>query len=255
MLEYIADPYRRKKDVMCMQNETPKYRRVLLKLSGEALSAGADGILNFDFIASIAEVLKMCTERGVQIGIIVGAGNIWRGRQGGKMDRVRADSMGMLATAINALALQDTFLQCGLKTTVMTAVNMKPFATPYAPRAATAAMEAGEIVILGCGLGSPYFSTDTAAALRAAEIEADALLMAKNIDGVYSADPKKDPTAVRYDEITYKEILDRELKALDLTATTFCMENDITVYAFELKDPMNIYRVVTGEKIGTEIHR
>lgn len=238
-----------------MQNETPKYRRVLLKLSGEALSAGADGILNFDFIASIAEVLKGCTARGVQIGIIVGAGNIWRGRQGGKMDRVRADSMGMLATTINALALQDTFLQCGLKTTVMTAVPMEPFATPYSPRAAVKALEEGEIVILGCGLGSPYFSTDTAAALRAAEIEADALLMAKNIDGVYSADPKKDPTAVRYDEITYKEILDRELKALDLTATTFCMENDITVYAFELKDPKNIYRVVTGEKIGTEIHR
>ena len=238
-----------------MQNETPKYRRVLLKLSGEALSAGADGILNFDFIASIAEVLKGCTARGVQIGIIVGAGNIWRGRQGGKMDRVRADSMGMLATTINALALQDTFLQCGLKTTVMTAVPMEPFATPYSPRAAVKALEEGEIVILGCGLGSPYFSTDTAAALRAAEIEADALLMAKNIDGVYSADPKKDPKAVRYDEITYKEILDRELKALDLTATTFCMENDITVYAFELKDPKNIYRVVTGEKIGTEIHR
>lgn len=238
-----------------MQNQAPKYKRVLLKLSGEALSAGKDGILNFDFIASIAEVLKACTQNEVQIGIIVGAGNIWRGRQGGKMDRVRADSMGMLATAINALALQDTFLQCGLKATVMTAVPMAPFAKPYSPAAAVEAMENGEVVILGCGLGSPYFSTDTAAALRAAEIEADALLMAKNIDGVYSADPKKDANAIRYDEITYKEILDRELKALDLTATTFCMENDITVYAFELKDPMNIFRVITGEKIGTEIHR
>ena len=255
MLECYAEKIRRKKDVEFMQNETPKYSRVLLKLSGEALSAGADGILNFDFIASIAEVLKKCTSRGVQIGIIVGAGNIWRGRQGGKMDRVRADSMGMLATTINALAIQDTFLQCGLKTRVMTAVNMEPFAPFYSPRAAVEAMENGEVVILGCGLGSPYFSTDTAAALRAAEIEADALLMAKNIDGVYSADPKTDPTAVRFDEITYKEILDKELKALDLTATTFCMENNITVYAFELKDPENIYRVVSGEKIGTEIHR
>ena len=238
-----------------MENVSPRYQRILLKLSGEALSAGEDGILNFDFIASIADVLKKCVAQNVQVAIIVGAGNIWRGRQGGKMDRVRADSMGMLATSINALALQDTFVQCGLRATVMTAVEMKPFAVPYSPSAAKEAMENGEVVILGCGLGSPYFSTDTAAALRAAEIEADVLLMAKNIDGVYSADPKKDPSAIRYDEITYKDILNKELKALDLTATTFCMENDIRVYAFELKDPMNIYRVVTGEKIGTEIHR
>ena len=238
-----------------MKNTLPQYRRVLLKLSGEALAAGSDGILNFDFIASVADVIKKCTEQGVQVAIIVGAGNIWRGRQGGKMDRVRADSMGMLATTMNALALQDTFIQCGISAKVMTAVPMTAFAVPYTPRDAIAAMENGEVVILGCGLGSPYFSTDTAAALRAAEIEADVLLMAKNIDGIYSADPKCDPNAVRYDEITYKEILAKELKALDLTATTFCMENDITVYAFELKDPMNIYRVITGEKIGTEIHR
>ena len=238
-----------------MKNTLPQYKRVLLKLSGEALAAGSDGILNFDFIASVAEVIKKCTEQGVQVAIIVGAGNIWRGRQGGKMDRVRADSMGMLATTMNALALQDTFVQCGITTKVMTAVPMTAFAVPYTPRDAIAAMENGEVVILGCGLGSPYFSTDTAAALRAAEIEADVLLMAKNIDAIYSADPKVDPHAIRYDEITYKEILNKELKALDLTATTFCMENNITVYAFELKDPMNIYRVITGEKIGTEIHR
>lgn len=237
-----------------MQMTKPKYKRVLLKLSGEALAAGADGILNFEFIASIADVLKQCVEQGVQIGIIVGAGNIWRGRQGGTMDRVRADSMGMLATTINALALQDTFIQAGLDTKVMTAVEMQTFADRYVTRDAVRAMENGQIVIFGCGLGAPYFSTDTAAALRAAEIEADVVLMAKNIDGVYSADPKVDPNAVRYDELTYKEILEKELKALDLTATTFCMENHIRAYAFELKDPMNIYRVIMGERIGTEIH-
>ena len=234
---------------------TPKYQRVLLKLSGEALAEGADGILNFDFIASVAQTLKKCVDAGVQIGVIVGAGNIWRGRQGGSMDRVRADSMGMLATAINALALQDTFIQAGLDTKVMTAVEMETFADKYVTRDAVKSLEEGKVVIFGCGLGAPYFSTDTAAVLRAAEIEADAVLMAKNIDGVYSADPRLDPTAVRYDEITYKDVLKKELKALDLTATTFCMDNDIRCYAFELKDPMNIYRVIMGEKIGTELHR
>ena len=236
-------------------NEQPKYKRVLLKLSGEALAAGGEGILNFDFIFSVAESLKKCVDAGVQIGVIVGAGNIWRGRQGGKMDRVRADSMGMLATTINALALQDTFIQAGLDAKVMTAVEMDTFADKYVTRHAVEALEDGKIVIFGCGLGAPYFSTDTAAVLRAAEIEADAVLMAKNIDGVYSADPKVDPTAVRYDEITYQEVIKKELKALDLTATTFCMDNDIKCYAFELKDPMNIYRVIMGEKIGTELHR
>ena len=236
-------------------NEQPKYKRVLLKLSGEALAAGSDGILNFDFIFSVAESLKKCVAAGVQIGVIVGAGNIWRGRQGGKMDRVRADSMGMLATTINALALQDTFIQAGLDAKVMTAVEMDTFADKYVTRHAVEALEEGKIVIFGCGLGAPYFSTDTAAVLRAAEIEADAVLMAKNIDGVYSADPKVDPTAVRYDEITYQEVIKKELKALDLTATTFCMDNNIKCYAFELKDPMNIYRVIMGEKIGTELHR
>ena len=236
-------------------NKQPKYKRILLKLSGEALAAGGNGILNFDFISSVADALKKCLEAGVQIGVIVGAGHIWRGRQGGSMDRVRADSMGMLATTINALALQDTFIQAGLDTKVMTAVEMDTFADKYVTRHAVEALEAGKIVIFGCGLGAPYFSTDTAAVLRAAEIGADAVLMAKNIDGVYSADPKVDPTAVRYDEITYKDVLEKELKALDLTATTFCMDNDIKCYAFELKDPLNIYRVTMGEKIGTELHR
>ena len=237
-----------------MENQ-PKYKRILLKLSGEALAAGADGILNFDFIADVAAALKKCVDAGVEVGVIVGAGNIWRGRQGGSMDRVRADSMGMLATTINALALQDTFIASGLKARVMTAVEMDTFADKYVTRHAVEALENGTVVIFGCGLGAPYFSTDTAAVLRAAEIGADAVLMAKNIDGVYSADPKLDPNAVRYDEITYKEVVQKELKALDLTATTFCMDNDIKCYAFELKNPMNIYKVAMGEKIGTELHR
>ena len=238
-----------------MSKMTPKYKRVLLKLSGEALSANAEGILNFDFIEEIAAVLKKCVNSGVEVAVIVGAGNIWRGRQGGKMNRVTADHMGMLATTINALALKDTFVSSGLKAKVMSAVDMKLYADAYTTRDAISALEGGEIVIFAGGLGAPYFSTDTAAVLRAAEIGADAVLMAKNIDGVYSADPKIDPAAVKYDELTYKEVLDKELHALDLSATTFCLENNITAYAFELKDPENIFRVVMGEKVGTEIHK
>lgn len=238
-----------------MEKIEPKYKRILLKLSGEALADKGNGILDFDFITKVGEVLKKCTAIGVQIGIIVGAGNIWRGRQGGKMNRVRADHMGMLATTINSLALQDTFEGIGIDTKVYTAVSMQEFADKFTARDAIASLEQGKVVIFGAGTGSPYFSTDTAAALRAAEIEADAILMAKNIDAIYSADPNVDPSAVKYDEITYKEILDKQLKALDLSATTFCMENDIKVYAFGLKEPENIYRVVIGEKIGTEIHR
>ena len=239
---------------MCNDSQ-PKYKRILLKLSGEALARGKEGILDFDFIASVADVLKKCVDAGIQVGVIVGAGNIWRGRQGGSMDRVRADQMGMLATTINALALEETFKQCGLSAVAMTAVEMNAFAEQYTPRAAVAALEEGKVVIFGCGLGAPFFSTDTAGALRAAEIGADALLLAKNIDGIYTADPKVDPNAVRYDEISYNDILSKELKALDLTAAAFCMDNDINAYAFELKDPMNIYRVAMGEKIGTELHR
>ncbi len=231
----------------------PKYRRVLLKLSGEALAA-ENGILNFDFIREIATVVNKCRAAGVQIAVLCGAGNIWRGRQGGKMNRARADHMGMLATAINALALQDTFEQEGIPTTVMTSVAMNTFADYYTSRDAVAALEAGKVVILGGGSGLPFFSTDTAAALRAAEIEADVILMAKNIDAIYSADPKKDPTATRYDELTYKQIVDQNLRALDMTATIFCQDNDIRSYAFGLSDPENIYRVVMGERIGTEIH-
>lgn len=237
-----------------MENVNPKYKRILLKLSGEALEA-EDGILSFDFIRHIGTVLRKCLDSGVQIGVIVGAGNIWRGRQGENMNRVRADQMGMLATVINSLALQDVFERMGIPTRVMTAIDMKGVSDSFSAREAIRLLEAGNVVIFGGGTGSPYFSTDTAAVLRAAEIEANAVLMAKNIDGIYSADPKKCPDAVKYDSITYKEVLDKELKALDLSATTFCMENDIRAYAFGLKDPENIYRAVMGEKIGTEIHK
>lgn len=233
---------------------SPKYKRILLKLSGEALEA-KDTILDFEFIATVADVVKKCVDAGIEVGVLVGAGNIWRGREGGKMNRARADSMGMLATTINALALQDTFIQCGIDAITMTSVEMNAFAKFYTPRDAVEALENGKVVILGCGTGAPYFSTDTAAVLRGAEIEADAVLMAKNIDGVYSADPNKDKNAVKYDELTYTEMITKELGAIDLTAAAFCMANNITTYAFELKDPMNIYRVAMGEKIGTELHK
>lgn len=232
----------------------PKYRRVLLKLSGEALAAGADGILNFDFTAQVAAQIKRCVDAGVQVAVVVGAGNIWRGRQGTDMDRVRADHMGMLATVINSIALQDAFVHAGMDAVVMTSVDIHAFADVYTARDAIAALEAGKVVIFGGGLGVPYFSTDTSAVLRAAEIHADCVLMAKNIDAIYSADPRKDPTATRYSELTYRQIIDQNLKALDLSAMIFCMENNVNGYAFGLADPENIYRVVMGEPVGTLIH-
>lgn len=232
----------------------PKYKRVLLKLSGEALADSNEGILNFDFIAKVAEKIKRCTEAGVQVAVIVGAGNIWRGRQATGMEQCRADQMGMLATVINSLALQDVFLRNGLDTLVMTATPMKAFGDPYTSRDAIAALEQGRVVIIGGGTGSPFFSTDTAAALRAAEIHADCLLMAKNIDAIYSADPKKDPNAVRYSEVTYRQIIAENLRAMDMSSTIFCMDNNINGYAFGLADPENIYRAVMGESVGTAIH-
>ena len=234
--------------------DQPKYRRILLKLSGEALSAGSDGILNFPFVEKVAKVIHKCVNAGVEVAVIVGAGNIWRGRQGGKMDRNRADYMGMLATVINSIALQDTFIAEGMDAVVLTSVPMKAFADPYTARDADAALKAGKVVIFGGGLGSPYFSTDTAAALRAAEIGADCILMAKNIDAIYSDDPKTHPKAVRYTDLTYRRILDEGLRALDFSATIFCMDNNLRGYAFGLSDPENIYRAVMGEAVGTEIH-
>lgn len=232
----------------------PKYRRVLLKLSGEALAAGSDGILNFEFVEKVSKVIHQCVNAGVEVAVIVGAGNIWRGRQGGKMDRTRADSMGMLATVINSIALQDAFIAEGMEAVVMTAVPMKAFADPFTARDAVSALKAGKVVIFGAGLGAPYFSTDTAAAVRAAEIGADCILMAKNIDAIYSDDPKINPKAVRYTDLTYRRILDEGLRALDLSAAIFCMDNNLRGYAFGLSDPENIYRVIMGEAVGTEIH-
>ena len=229
----------------------PCYKRVLVKLSGEALSAGSDGIFNYDFIDEVCRVIKKCVDAGTQVSIVVGAGNIWRGRQGVNMDRTRADHMGMLATVINCLALQDSLEKLGVDTRVMTAVEMQRFAEPYIRNKAVRHLEKGRVVIFGCGIGSPFFSTDTAAVLRAAEINADIVLLAKNVDGVYTADPKIDPTAKKLSNIDYIDILKEGLKALDFTATSFSMENHIPILLFGLDDPENIYKAVCGEKIGT----
>ena len=234
-----------------MATQSPKYKRILLKLSGEAISAGADGIIDHEFIHRIGTTLKACVDAGAEIAVIVGAGNIWRGRQGKDMDSVRADYMGMLATTINALALQDAFINAGLDARVMTAISMPQAAEPYTRDRAVYHLSKGRVVILGCGLGSPFFSTDTAAALRAAEIGADAILMAKNIDGIYTADPKKDKTAKKLDFINYKDILSGGLKAIDSTATAFCMDNNMPIFVFGLDNEENIYRAVMGEAVGT----
>ena len=230
---------------------TPAYKRVLLKLSGEAISAGKDGILNFDYISEIAGVIKKCMANGVQFGIIVGAGNIWRGRSGENMDRVKADHMGMLATCINAIALQEAFIRSGIDTVVMTSVEMKAFAKPFVRDDAIRCLEKGKVVIFGGGLGVPFVSTDTAAVVRAAEIGAEVVLMAKNIDAIYTADPRKDSTATKISEITYQEILARGLQAMDSTATSFAMDNKISIHVFGLNESENIYKVIMGAKMGT----
>ena len=228
-----------------------KYKRILLKLSGEAISGGDKGIIDFDLVKNICTGIIDCTKTGVQVAIVVGAGNIWRGRQGGEMDATRADHMGMLATAINALALEDTFIGLGAQAKVFTAVDMNRFACPYSRDAVENAFADGNIVIFGCGLGSPFFSTDTAAVLRAVEIGADAALFAKNIDGVYSADPKKDTNAVKYDSLTYETILEKRLAAIDLTAAALALDKGLKIHVFALDTPENIVRAANGENIGT----
>ena len=231
----------------------PKYKRVLLKISGEAL--GGEKGMGFDepTTDAICGGVKKAHDLGVQIGIVVGGGNFWRGVKdgGGKMERTRADHMGMLATVINALAVADCLEQRGVEVRVQTAIAMNQIAEPYIRSKAIRHLEKGRVVIFGCGTGNPFFSTDTGAVLRAAEINADAILLAKNIDGVYSADPAKDPSAVKYDAITYDEVLARHLAVMDTTATSLSMDNHIPVQVFALKDPQNILRVVMGEPIGT----
>ena len=233
----------------------PKYKRVLLKISGEALAGAAHRGLDFDVIGSVCDVVKKCVDNGVQIGIVVGGGNFWRGLKDGgdRMERTRADHMGMLATVINALAVADSLEQRGVEVRVQTAIAMNAVAEPYIRGKAIRHLEKGRVVIFGCGTGNPFFSTDTGAVLRAVEIEADAILLAKNIDGVYSADPAKDPDAKKYDEITYGEVLAKRLAVMDTTATSLAMDNGMPVLVFALKDPENILRVINGEQIGTTV--
>ncbi len=237
-----------------MANEI-QYKRVLLKVSGEALAGDAHRGLNFDVIGQVCEVVRRCVEAGVQVGIVVGGGNFWRGLKDGgdRMQRVRADHMGMLATVINALAVCDSLEQHGVKARVMTSIDMPRIAEPYIRDKAVRHLEKGDVVIFGCGTGNPFFSTDTGAVLKAVEIGADAILLAKNVDGVYSADPAKDPGAVKFDRISFDEVLARRLGVMDSTATSLAMDNHMPIVVFALKDPENIYRVVTGEKIGTYV--
>ncbi|MCD8376094.1 MAG: UMP kinase [Oscillospiraceae bacterium] len=233
--------------------EDVKYRRVLLKISGEALAGEASRGLDFAMIGRVCDVIRRCVELCVQVGIVVGGGNFWRGvKDGGdQMERTRADHMGMLATSINALAVADVLEQKGVDVRVQTAIEMRAIAEPYIRSRAIRHLEKGRVVIFGCGTGSPFFSTDTAAVLRAAEIGADVILLAKNIDGVYSADPHLDPDAVKYDSITYGDVLAQHLQVMDSTATSLSMDNKIPVLLFALKDPENILRAIRGEKIGT----
>lgn len=233
--------------------ETLKYKRILLKISGEALGGEPGRGLDFGVIDEVCGAVARCALEGAQVGIVVGGGNFWRGLKDGRQmkERTRADQMGMLATAINCLALEDILKQKGVEVRVMTAVAMPPVAEPYDSARAVRHLEKGRVVILGCGTGNPYFSTDTAAVLRGAEIGADVVMMAKNIDGVYSADPKTDPNAVKYDEISYDDILSRHLKVIDSTAASLAMDNRLPLLLFALEDPENILRAVRGEKTGT----
>ena len=238
-----------------MEEKKPVYKRVLLKLSGEALSGGAGNGLDFKVMNEVCSVIARCAKEGVEIGIVVGGGNFWRGVKNGegRMDRAHADYMGMLATVMNCLALQDVFRQQGVEAKVLTAMEITHIGEVFSVDKADEYLKAGNVVIFGGGVGSPFFTTDTGAVLRAALIGADMILLAKNIDGVYSADPKKDPTATRYDELSYGEVLERRLAVMDSTATCMAMDNNIPVMVFALKDPENILRAVYGEAIGTEI--
>ncbi|MBQ4225928.1 MAG: UMP kinase [Oscillospiraceae bacterium] len=229
----------------------PKYARVLLKLSGEALAGEKRFGLDYSVIGSICSSVKKCADAGVEIGIVVGGGNFWRGRSSGAMDRTRADHIGMLATTMNALALADILESIGLDVRVQTAISMREVAEPYIRNRAVRHLQKGRVVIFGCGTGNPFFSTDTASSLRAAEIDADIVLKATMVDGVYDKDPKKYPDAVRFDEITFNDILVNNIAVMDSTAASMCKDNHIPIMVFSLEDPDNIYRACMGEKIGT----
>ena len=233
----------------------PVFKRVLLKLSGEALAGGKKTGLDFGIIRDVCNAIKKCVSMGVQVGIVVGGGNFWRGALdgGGKMERSRADHMGMMATVMNCLALQDVFEQIGVTARVQTALDIQAVAESYSRQAADAYLKSGCVVIFGCGTGSPFFSTDTASALRAAEIGAEVILLAKNIDGVYTADPRLDSSAKKIKSISYAEVLAQRLKVMDSTATSLAMDNNIPVIIFALSDPKNIIRAVCGEDIGTKV--
>ena len=230
-----------------------QYKRVLIKISGEALAGDQHFGLNFDVIGPVCDVLKRCVDIGCEVGLVVGGGNFWRGVKdgGGKMERTRADHMGMLATTINSLALADALEQRGVDVRVQTAIAMNQIAEPYIRSRATTHLSKGRVVIFACGTGNPFFSTDTAAVLRAAEINAEVILLAKNIDGVYDSDPAKNQSAKKYDRLTSMDVLNQGLGVMDTTATSLSMDNHIPILVFALKDPENIYRVITGEQIGT----
>lgn len=228
-----------------------KYKRVLLKLSGESLAGDEKKGINFDIVESFCNAIKKCVDDGVQVAIVVGGGNFWRGRSSGKMDRTRADHMGMLATAINALGVGDTLEQAGVDVRVMTAISMPQVAEPYIRNRAVRHLEKGRVVIFGCGTGNPFFSTDTAAALRAVEIDADIIMKATMVDGVYDSDPKKNPDAKRYDRVSFDEVLSKNLAVMDSTAASLCKDNNMPILVFSVDEPMNIYKAVCGDNIGT----
>lgn len=233
-----------------------RYKRIVLKLSGEALSGEQGYGLEPKIVRSVAEQVKEVVELGVEVAIVVGGGNIWRGKVGSEMgmDRANADYMGMLATVMNSLALQDSLENCGVETRVQTSIEMRQVAEPYIRRRAMRHLQKKRVVIFAAGTGNPYFSTDTTAALRAAEIDAEVILMAKNnVDGVYTADPKIDATATKYDELTYLKMLNDGLGVMDSTASSLCMDNDIPLLVFNVTEKGNIKRAVSGEEIGTII--
>lgn len=230
-----------------------KYKRILLKLSGEALAGEKKTGVDAEVLGKICDQVKIVVDLGVEVAIVVGGGNFWRGRYGHQMERTTSDYMGMLATAMNGLALQDALESRGIMTRLQTAIEMRQIAEPYIKRKATKHLEKGRVVIFSCGTGNPYFTTDTAAALRAAEINAEVILLAKTIDGVYSADPKIDKNAIKYDAITYLDILNQDLKVMDATATSLCMDNHIPLIVFGIDKPENMVRIVEGEKIGTMV--